>query len=106
MGYQMIGGSTSPVWVPDAPVAKSQPPRYPTRGKLGADGLMHHEIADRTGRVITEFSLPDGRSKRDTWMNPYCLAPQLMIALDKNPSEAKTARRLEEYCARNSGAKR
>ena len=101
-GHWSIENGGGAVWIEDyTPPKGEQPPRYPTRGTLGKDGLLAHVMHDQSGRPITEFELPPGRSKADTWMAPYRLPPQLAIgaAFEKNPSEAKAARRLEEHYA-------
>jgi hypothetical protein len=106
MAYQMVGGSTLPVWIEEAPAPEAKPLKsYADAGVMGRDGLITHTIKDRTGREILEFELSANASKRSTWMRPHCSQPQLMLALDKDPDGTgkRAERRLREFRAANPG---
>lgn len=100
-GHWVTGNGGGACWVeyPDAP---TPPPRYPTRGVPCGDGLRMHALKDRTGREINEFECENGISKRQAWMGVFMSPPSLMLALDKNPTEARAARRLAEFYAAQS----
>lgn len=101
MSYVMGGDGLVPYFVDDAVKVTMLEPqqRYPNKGTPCPDGLMKHVVADPSGRPITEFSLPAGRTKMNTWMSAYAGPRYLQTVLSNDPtwSAAVHAQRLVEW---------
>ncbi|MGF6903929.1 hypothetical protein [Paraburkholderia sp. GAS348] len=56
---------------------------------MDASGLFVHRELDLSNRPIFTFSLPEGVSKRDSWMAPYCGVVQLQTALTNDTARTR-----------------
>jgi hypothetical protein len=112
MSYALDSDSLNAVWIDDSitpTIARPETRRWRDKGEPTSDGLVRHMYRDSVERPIYEFELPEGRSKKGTWMSPYAATPRVMVRINHNQDptkynvEADNAAYLEDWLTRNPG---
>lgn len=70
---------------------------YPQDQEMDASGMLVHREFDQSNRPHITFSLPEGVSKRESWLKPYMAPTMLMTALTNSTKE--TARQHQRFLA-------
>lgn len=65
--------------------------------EMDSAGLFVHTTLDQANRPIREFELPEGQTKRSTWMGAHMAPAMLQIGLTNNVVE--TRRQAQRFMA-------